>query len=57
MRPYIYTTPDRNSFLITNDTGEVNWVLDLKGTLDWWISTPWHLEREEACTADQCVHT
>ena len=57
MRPYIYTTPDRNSFLITNDTGEVNWVLDLKGTLDWWISIPWHLEQEDACTIGQCIHT
>jgi hypothetical protein len=47
MRPYIYTTPEEESFLVANNIGGVGWVIDLNDTLDWWITSPWHLELEE----------
>ena len=57
MRPFIYTTPDKNSFLIASDMGEVDWVLDLKTTLDWWISAPWYMEIDDACGSGHPIHT
>ena len=47
MRPYIYTTPEKVSFLVASSIGGVGWVIDLNDTLDWWITSPWHLEQEE----------
>jgi len=53
MRPFIYTTPEKVSFLVARNIGGVGWVIDLNDTLDWWITSPWHLEVDEELLAEE----